>query len=287
MADNEMISVIIPVYNAEKYLEKCIRSVVEQSYKNLEIILVNDGSTDHSGAICDKWAKKDKRIQVIHKANGGQSDARNAGLDVATGKYIGFVDSDDYIHPEMYISLYEKAKEYSADLIVCGFDRVDAQSDTIIVNENMSNEGIVDKKEALINICRKVSFVFVWNKLYKRELFHDIRFPKDKFAEDLFIMPELYDRCTKIVSIIEDLYYYVQTPNSICRRDRTVWHLDVVEAYYKLILLCHNNGYLDLQQEISAKMTDSYIYNMERIKRILPNEKHRSRKIKKWLFVVF
>lgn len=107
MTETEAISVIIPVYNVEKYLEKCIRSVVEQTYINLEIILVDDGSTDQSGSICDKWLEKDERIRVIHKVNGGLSDARNAGLNAASGVYIGFVDSDDYIHPEMYQRLYE------------------------------------------------------------------------------------------------------------------------------------------------------------------------------------
>ena len=110
MTENEIISVIIPIYNVEKYLDKCIRSVVEQTYKNLEIILVDDGSPDQCGTICDKWAEKDKRIRVIHKTNGGLSDARNAGLDAAAGAFIGFVDSDDYIHTQMYQRLYEKLK---------------------------------------------------------------------------------------------------------------------------------------------------------------------------------
>ena len=108
MAKSDLISIVIPVYKAEQYLDQCISSVVNQSYRNLEIILVDDGSPDQCGKLCDEWAEKDKRIRVIHKENGGLSDARNAGLDIASGEYIGFVDSDDFVHPEMYQRLYEK-----------------------------------------------------------------------------------------------------------------------------------------------------------------------------------
>ncbi|MBR3242847.1 MAG: glycosyltransferase [Parasporobacterium sp.] len=281
MTDNEMISVIIPVYNVEKYLNKCIRSVVEQTYKNLEIILVDDGSPDQCGAICDKWAERDERIRVIHKANGGLSDARNAGLDAATGAYVGFVDSDDYIHPEMYRRLYEKIKEYGADLAICGFERVDEESDKVIGSVNMPVKDLVDKKDAILYVCRKGPFIIVWNKLYKRELFSNIRFPYGKFGEDLFVMPWIYYRCDSIASVSENLYYYVLTLNSISRRDYTVWHLDSVEAYYNMMQFCQNNGFPDLLEKISAKMTDSYIVNIERIKRILPKDKQRVREIRK------
>jgi len=281
MTENEIISVIIPIYNVERYLDKCIRSVVEQTYKNLEIILVDDGSPDQCGTICDKWAEKDKRIRVIHKTNGGLSDARNAGLDAATGAYIGFVDSDDYIHPQMYQRLYEELAEYSADLAICGFDRVDVYSNQVIRNENMPSEGLIGKKEALLNICRKVTYMVVWNKLYRRELFDNLRFKYGKISEDIFIMYELIHRCVHILSVPENYYYYVQTPNSIMRSDKTVAHLDAVEAYYNMLLFCKSNNYPDLLQEISSKMTDSYIEIREKIQIITPSEKTRIREIKK------
>lgn len=281
MTESEKISVIIPIYNTEKYLDKCIRSVVKQTYKNLEIILVDDGSLDQCGNICDKWAERDERIRVIHKSYGGISDARNVGLDVSSGTYIGFVDSDDYIHPEMYQRLYEKIKEYGADMSICGFDRIDEQNNSIIRSENMPEEELIDKKDAIKNICHKGPFIALWNKLFKRELFTDLRFPYGKFSEDMFVIPWIYYRCDSIVSVSENLYNYVQTPNSQCRRVRTVWHLDTVEAYYKLMIFCQNNGFPDLLKEISAGMTDNYIANREKIKRILPNEKKRVREIRR------
>ena len=287
MKENEIISVIIPIYNVERYLDKCIRSVVNQTYKNIEIILVDDGSPDQCGTICDNWAEKDERIRVIHKTNGGLSDARNAGLDAATGSYIGFVDGDDYIHPEMYQRLYEKMEEYSADLAICGFDRVDVHSDNIIKNENLRCKDLINKKDAIMNICRKCLFVVVWNKLYKRELFNNLRFKYGKISEDNFIMHEVYHKCEQIVSVSENLYYYVQTPNSIIRREKTVSHLDAVEAYYNLLLFCQSNNYADLLQEISAKMIAKYIEYMEKIKIIMPNEKHRIWEIRKMVLYGF
>lgn len=281
MTENEIISVIIPIYNVEKYLDKCIRSVVEQTYKNLEIILVDDGSPDQCGTICDKWAEKDKRIRVIHKTNGGLSDARNAGLNAAIGSYIGFVDGDDYIHPQMYQKLYEKLKEYSADLAICGYDKVDEHSDGIIRNVRLPSEGLIGKTDAIMNICYKGTFVVVWNKLYKRKLFNDLRFIYGKVSEDLFIMYELFHKCARIVSVSENYYYYVQTPNSIMRREKTVSHLDVVEGYYRMLLFCQSNNYPDLLQIISARMIAKYIEYKEKIKIILPNEEQRFREIRK------
>ncbi len=287
MTEDEMISVIIPVYNVEKYLDKCIRSVVEQTYKNLEIILVDDGSSDQCGAICDKWAERDERIRVIHKANGGVSDARNAGLDLASGTYIGFVDSDDYIHPEMYQRLYEKIKKCDADLALCGFDWVDEQDNTIIRSEKTPYEGLVEKKDAIRNILFNTLYVVVWNKLFKRELFLNRRFMYGKYGEDIFIMPELYNSCKRIVILSDKYYCYVQSPNSICRREKTVWHLDAVEAYYEMLLFCKYGGYTDLLQDISDRMVVYYVATKGSIKKILPNEITRLRKIKKMVLYVY
>ena len=281
MTENEMISVIIPVYRVEKYLDKCIKSVVGQTYKDLEIILVDDGSPDQCGAICDKWSEKDERIRVIHKAHGGVSDARNAGLDEATGAYIGFVDSDDYIHPEMYQKLYEKIKEYRADIAICGFYRIDELSGRIIRNENMPSEGMINKNDALMHLCSKVPFMVVWNKLYRKELFLDIRFAYGKISEDILIMFELFHKCEMIFSVLDSFYYYVFTPNSIMRGEKTASHLDAVEAYYKMLLFCQNNNYPDLLPVISASMVDTYMGSREIIKIALPNYRHRIREIKR------
>ena len=229
----------------------------------------------------DTCAKREQRIRVIHKSNGGLSDARNAGLNAATGAYIGFVDSDDYIHPEMYQRLYENIRDYRADLAVCGFDWIDEKTDTAYRSSNMFTDCVVDKKEAIKSICYNNAFIVVWNKLYKRELFHDFRFPYGKFAEDLFTMPVLFNKCTRIISVSGNYYYYVRTSYSICRREKMVWHLDEVEASFKMMLFCKYNGYSDLLQDITVMMVEKYIGNMETIKRILPEEKQRVRDIKK------
>lgn len=283
MAGSDTISVIIPVYKVEKYLDRCIRSVVDQSYRNLEIILVDDGSPDQCGKICDEWAEKDKRIKVIHKENGGLSDARNAGLDIATGEYIGFVDSDDYIHPEMYRKMHERAKESNADLIMCNFFRVDELNKMCAFNENVCEDGFIDKRIALKNICKYSSYVAVWNKLYKRHLFQDIRFPKGKLEEDRFVMPCIYDNCSIIVSVSEKYYYYVQTSDSISRGNKTVRHLDGVEADYLFLRHCEEKGYSELLRGIAYKMTDHYMLIMNQISDVKPDEKERVREIKRML----
>lgn len=283
MAELDTISVIIPVYKVEKYLNRCIRSVVNQSYRNLEIILVDDGSPDQCGKICDEWAEEDKRIRVIHKQNGGLSDARNAGLDIATGEYIGFVDSDDYIHPEMYQRMYEKAKESNVDLTMCNFCLVDESDNSDIIIENMCGDGEIDKRIALKNIYKYNSYEVVWNKLYKWHLFENLRFPKGKIEEDVFIMPHIFDSCTKICCVSEVYYYYLQTPDSITRGKKTIRNLDGVEAYYRFLLYCEEKGYSELLQGIAYKMADYYMWVKTQIPYVLPDEKKRLHEIKRML----
>lgn len=281
MIESDKISVIIPVYKVEKYLDKCIQSVVDQTYKNLEIILVDDGLPDRCGEICDAWAKKDGRIKVIHKANGGISDARNVGLDIATGEYIGFVDSDDYIHPEMYHKLYDKIRENDAELAMCGYYRISELDDKIICSDNSCGDGLLDKEQALKQLWQHGTFMSIWNKLYKRDLFINQRFAYGKISEDIFILPYIYMNCTKIIAIAKEYYYYVQTINSICRSEVTVKKMDGVEAYYNMLIFYRDHGFSELLEDISFKMIDLYIWNRERIRQILPNERKRIREIKK------
>ena len=280
MTESDRISVIIPVYKVEKYLDRCIQSVVSQTYHDLEIILVDDGSPDRCGKICDEWAEKDGRIKVIHKKNGGLSDARNAGLDIASGSLIGFVDSDDYIHPEMYQRLYETLINQGADLAVCGLYRIRELDGEIVRSEIPCKDQVIDSREALRNTCYSACYMSVWNKLYRRTLFSCNRFLSGKISEDIFIMPGIYSECTKIALLSSPYYFYVQTPNSICRSALKVKNLDSVEAYYNMLLFCERNGYPDLLQEISAKMTDLFIWQRNRIHKIEPSEKKRFREIK-------
>lgn len=218
---DKLISVIVPVYNVRDYLSKCIYSIINQSYKNIEILIVDDGSTDGSEKLCDDFAKRDKRVRVIHKKNEGLSSARNTGLDIAKGNYIGFVDSDDYIAEDMYESLIEYMDK-EIDIVCCG---------TIYVTNNpmsgkregygKSPKNIVFTKENAIEELlaqRYISFS-VCDKIYRYELFRQLRFPIGRTSEDLPVVYELINRSRKIINIGKAKYMYCFRKNSISRRD--------------------------------------------------------------------
>ncbi|EME3187758.1 glycosyltransferase, partial [Enterococcus faecalis] len=163
------ISIIVPVYNVEKYLEKCVRSILAQTFTDFELILVDDGSPDSSGAMCDQFAEQDQRVKVIHKENGGLSDARNAGIEIATGEYLGFVDSDDYIADDMYELLYTNIVKEDADLSICGIYDVYEGKEPIVKS---LIQGTFSREEALLLILQgNIISVHAVNKLYKRKLF--------------------------------------------------------------------------------------------------------------------
>ena len=226
------LSIIVPVYKVEKQLEQCIRSILNQSFTNFELILVDDGSPDKCGEICDEYEKKDKRIKVIHKKNGGLSDARNAGLDIAKGKYIGFVDSDDIIHPEMYERMYNFINKYNVDIVQCKFKKFKSIEDiNKLSNINNTNIEYYTSKEAIMDMIdnNKIN-VNTWNKLYKRELFENERFPKGKIHEDEFLTYKLIYKSNKVAYINEELYYYYQNDNGIMNGSNLLKRLDRIEA---------------------------------------------------------
>lgn len=210
---DELISVIIPVYNVAPYLEQCVNSVRQQTYSNLEIILVDDGSTDGSGAICDAWAKRDARIYVFHKKNGGLSDARNFGLERATGTYIGFVDSDDFIHPQMYEMLIDAMKEKDAQVAACDFARENEEDFRKPVDVSRISHQVLGGEEALANLNLPLSTVC--NKLFSKELFAGVRFPKGRAHEDEAVIHRLLAPCKRIVKVSCPLYFYLVREDSI------------------------------------------------------------------------
>ena len=227
---NELISVIIPVYNVKAYLDRCILSVINQTYKNLEIIIVDDGSTDGSGELCDEYQQRDKRIKVLHKKNEGLSSARNCGLDIAKGSYIGFVDSDDYIMEDMYESLVA-CMEKGIDFACCG---------TIYVHEEQKNRRSVgyvkaSGKTTFTNVeaieelllHRYISFS-AWDKLYRKELFDGLRFPFGRTSEDLPVVYEIIKKSKKVVNIGKAKYFYCCREDSISRRDFYYRRIDYV-----------------------------------------------------------
>ena len=211
-----MISVIVPVYNVERYLKRCVDSIINQTYSDLEIILVDDGSTDSSGYLCDEIKKTNTRIKVIHKANGGLSSARNAGLEIATGSYIGFVDSDDWIATDMYESLIVAIKETESDVAITGINR-------IYDNGYCKKQFIKEKTEIyqgadiIEEYLKQNSFsTAAWDKLYKKKLFEKRRFPEGKLYEDAPIIYDILKNVTNICCIGKPHYYYFQRSDSIC-----------------------------------------------------------------------
>lgn len=218
----QVISVIVPVYNVEKYINKCVESLTKQTYGELEIILVDDGSQDRCPIILDEWEKKDKRIKVIHQINGGLSDARNAGLKVASGDYIAFVDSDDYIDETMYEKLLSMFQNNEIDIAICNFQYVDENGNSENYREKNDklpiHDSILTGKEVLEKKVFEDKYwywVVVWNKLYRRKIFEDYRFIEGKIHEDEYAFHHTMSKCNKIACCSEQLYYYVQRNNSI------------------------------------------------------------------------
>lgn len=234
---NPLISIIIPVYNVEEYLDKCVESIVNQTYENLEIILVDDGSPDNCPAMCDEWAMKDSRIKVIHKTNGGLSDARNCGIDVSTGDYIYFIDSDDYISVDAIEKLYNVLSDNNCDIafgryveVIDGIEKKAEYSDkTYIYSQDEFWEkrySLSLQKEYLISISMMVS----WNKLIKKEVFDNVRFSKGRLHEDEFIIHKLIANCSRIAFLDSKLYYYLQRDNSIMGKRNLNNKIDALEA---------------------------------------------------------
>lgn len=254
--ERALISLIIPVYKVEKYLEKCIQSVINQTYENLQIILVDDGSPDNCGKICDEYAKKDHRIEVIHKSNGGLSDARNKGLEIAKGEYIGFVDSDDYIEADMYEVLYNLLKQYNADVSICNFYTVSQGKISIKNADNGINEynRIEILKEILLD---KNIQSYAWNKLYKKELFDEIKYPIGKKYEDIGTTFYLLEKCNKVVVTGKSEYYYINRQDSIVNNVTESTITDYIE------LIMQRYDYIEENiKELSS-------YNKDYLKRIL------------------
>ena len=208
---NKTISIIVPVYRVEELIRKCVDSLIQQRYEELEIILVDDGSPDNCGSICDEYKKVDSRIKVVHKCNGGLSSARNAGLDIATGDYIGFVDSDDYVHRDMYYNMIRFMNENECNIVECGVNII--RDGKIISYEKKENEVITGEEATLRHLNSKSSNtiprVAVWSKLYKREFWTNNRFPEGKIHEDYLLTSMALNEAQRVGIINEGLYYHV------------------------------------------------------------------------------
>ena len=210
------ISIIVPIYNVENYLNQCINSLINQTYQNLEIILVDDGSTDSCPKICDEWREKNKIIQVIHKPNGGLSDARNVGINASTGEFIMFVDSDDFVNNNIVSDLYDLQRRTNADIACGGIYKYCNGQISNIYNEIIRSEIVIFTGiEQLKNMLNSKTECSAWGKLYKRSSIGNNRFIKGRYNEDIIFLFSLYQDCTKIVYTNKRYYYYRDTARSI------------------------------------------------------------------------
>ena len=247
--EKELISVVVPIYNVEAYIRKSIESILNQTYRNLEIILVDDGATDNCPAICDEYAASDDRIKVIHKVNGGLSDARNAGVEAATGAYIGFVDSDDFLKPDMYEKLFNRLKETDADIVVCNYECVKVDGTPIEErNQNLSiTDEVLDSRQAVAHLCgpNYEYWVTAWNRLYKADVAKAVSFPKGKIHEDEYTAHMFYDKAEIIAGLSEPLYQYVIREDSIMTKKYSVRNLAYIEALNNRIWYCMEHDMRD------------------------------------------
>ena len=245
------ISIIVPVYKVEAYLRKCVDSILAQTYTNLEIILVDDGSPDNCPQMCDEYKALDSRIVVIHQQNGGLSAARNAGLDIATGSYIMFVDSDDYIAPDMCEKLYQLLIRDGSDLAICSLECIYepgcGMSSDETVKKGLKSE-LLTTQQALEKVCESWFFVVAWNKLYKKDLFAHYRFPVGRIHEDEFAVHHIFAQCQRISVTEERLYYYLRRADSITgqQKELTVKRLDAIDALMDRYQMFNELGYMDL-----------------------------------------
>ena len=275
------VSIIVPVYNVEQYLKECIESILAQTWKNFEVILVDDGSTDSSGKICDEYSQKKEFISVIHKKNGGLSSARNAGIHVAQGDYLAFIDSDDVVHPRYLSELVAIVKKEKADLAACNFcvgSLCRWKNFSEVKYDIRCNEDVLKKMND-----NDVVVTVAWNKLYHAKFFREygLRYPVGKIHEDMFLTPQILYYTKKMVITNEQLYFYRQRENSIMNSSFSIKQLDALDAIeFRIELFQHWNkqylqaseyeSYIRKSNELYKKMkeeeTDLYIEAQERIK---------------------
>ena len=258
MSEQPLISIIVPVYNVEQSLDRCVHSIVAQTYRHLEIILVDDGSPDDCPRLCDAWAGQDDRIRVIHKPNGGLSDARNAGLDAMRGDFIAFVDSDDYVEPDYVNRLY--AGISGADMSVCAIICEDSNGKARQGSEPITDERIaVPSEEYLRRALLDWRLVVAWNKLYAASIWNQLRFPVGRIHEDEYVLHQVVDQCMSINVLPDELYHYVSTDSSITHSGFSIRNLDRLEALARRLEYCISKNY----RQCAALTFDKFIEDLD------------------------
>lgn len=245
---DELISVIVPVYKVEDYLPRCVDSILCQTYRNIEVILVDDGSPDKCGEICDRYAQNDLRVRVIHKENGGLSDARNTGIEIASGQYISFIDSDDWVHPEFLETLYQLIRSADADIAVSDFLRTSTENLPLfsLEEETVHQYSNLEALKQYAGIFY-VQMVVSWGKLYKRHLFDGVRFPVGRVHEDEFTTHQVIYKAKRIILTTRKLLYYWQRQDSImASRSSLKNQLDLIDALLERSAFFESIGLDDL-----------------------------------------
>ena len=268
----DLISIVVPIYKVEEYLDRCIQSLTNQTYSNLEIILIDDGSPDNCPRMCDDWAKKDDRIKVIHKENGGLSDARNEGLKASTGKYIAFVDSDDFVSINFIKTLYDDLISTHADMSIVGFLRFESgqkidQEKIEMENALVSFEGL-EKFRQLYSIENGVNFVVAWNKLYKTSIFknNNILYPIGKINEDEFIVHKVLTACQKVCYRNAKMYYYFQRSGSIMHQkysEKNTHYIDALDQRTEYFMSLDNGLFITALSNLFYHLISDYYLKSE------------------------
>lgn len=268
----DLVSILIPIYNVEKYLDRCVASAVQQSYGMLEIILVDDGSTDRSAQICNDWAKKDSRIRVIHQHNSGVSAARNTGLQAASGEWIIQLDSDDYFATYAVETMIRTAEENQVDMVVCDFKK---GSEDVFQFERIENPTIVIS-DAVTTIFRIYSgdhdalrFVVPWCKMSRKFLYEGICYPTGRIFEDIFTTHKLLYRCERIAVLDEPLFYYFQRPGSIMNAAFSMKKLDYLQALVERVEFFASHGLSELKSIAYDELLHSLIWEYSRTRDML------------------
>jgi len=254
---SELLSVIVPVYNVEKYLQRCVDSITSQTYKDLEILLVDDGSKDGSGLLCDRLAEKDERIKVLHQENGGLSKARNTGIDNANGSYLAFIDSDDYIHPKMFEILMDTVGKKDVQIASCDFRHVSESEEISYPEVNGYSCKVYEGDEMFDLLVKKdTQTVVQCTKVFSRDIFSDIRFPLGRLHEDVFVIHRELLACGRFAFVDLPLYYYVQRDGSIMKSESLKGIRDAIAGYEDRI-----DCFLENKKENAAKQSAKTLFD--------------------------
>lgn len=260
------VTVIVPVYKVEKYIDRCVESIFAQSFQDYDLVLVDDGSPDTCPKICDAYAEKDKRVVVIHKKNGGLSDARNAGIDWAMkhsdSDWLAFVDSDDYLHPDYLLTMLQTAQREAADLVICDFVRVDDEENVIEKKHSFFQLTTENKRKLCECMLKNWRITPAWNKLYSKQIFAELRFAFGKIHEDDFAIHHVLWNCRKAAILTDGLYYYRIRDNSIMKTETPKSRLDGLEALVERYEFC-----LSYQVMEASSIPTDYLHTFSELKR--------------------